>query len=86
MTNTIPSDIAFTPAVKRIQQAKGSRSGYAKLEQGRGWRNCTQHIHERFSREQIKPTVDQLQARIRTLERELADARRKIPQAASTKM
>lgn len=33
-----PSDIAFTPAVKNIQKAKGSRSSYAKVEQGRGWR------------------------------------------------
>jgi predicted pyridoxine 5'-phosphate oxidase superfamily flavin-nucleotide-binding protein len=33
-----PSDIAFTPAVKTIQTAKGSRAGYARLEQGRGWR------------------------------------------------
>src|SRR4051794_33932948 len=32
-----PSDIAFTPAVKSIQAAKGSRAGYAKLERGRGW-------------------------------------------------
>lgn len=36
--NPFPSDIAFTPAVKSIQEAKGSRAGYAKLEQGRGWR------------------------------------------------
>ena len=33
-----PSDVAFTPAVKRIQAAKGSRSAYARLERGRGWR------------------------------------------------
>lgn len=33
-----PSDIAFTPAVKQIQQAKGSRASYAKVEQGRGWK------------------------------------------------
>lgn len=33
-----PSDIAFTPAVKNIQKAKGSRGSYAKVEQGRGWR------------------------------------------------
>jgi predicted pyridoxine 5'-phosphate oxidase superfamily flavin-nucleotide-binding protein len=33
-----PSDIAFTPAVKRIQTARGSRAGYARLEQSRGWR------------------------------------------------
>ncbi len=32
-----PSDIAFTPAVKAIQTAKGSRAGYAKVER-RGWR------------------------------------------------
>jgi predicted pyridoxine 5'-phosphate oxidase superfamily flavin-nucleotide-binding protein len=33
-----PSDVAFTPAVKSIQQSKGSRVSYAKVEQGRGWR------------------------------------------------
>jgi uncharacterized protein len=32
-----PSDIAFTPAVKAIQSAKGSRSAYAQMEQERGW-------------------------------------------------
>jgi uncharacterized protein len=32
-----PSDIAFTPAVKSIQTAKGSRDSYAKVER-RGWR------------------------------------------------
>jgi predicted pyridoxine 5'-phosphate oxidase superfamily flavin-nucleotide-binding protein len=32
-----PSDIAFTPAVKAVQVAKGSRAGYAKAER-RGWR------------------------------------------------
>ena len=35
--NQFPSDVAFTPTVKQIQQAKGSRSIYAKVEQGRGW-------------------------------------------------
>ena len=34
---TFPSDIAFTPSVKEIQSAKGSRNSYAKMEQGRGW-------------------------------------------------
>jgi hypothetical protein len=34
---TIPSDIAFTPAVKAIQSAKGSRASYARLEHGDGW-------------------------------------------------
>ena len=33
-----PSDIAFTPAVKEIQTAKGSRAGYAKVERGRAWK------------------------------------------------
>jgi predicted pyridoxine 5'-phosphate oxidase superfamily flavin-nucleotide-binding protein len=31
------SDVAFTPAVKTIQTDKGSRTAYAKVEQGRGW-------------------------------------------------
>src|ERR1700691_4750862 len=33
----IPSDIAFTPTVKAIQEQHGSRSSYARMEQGRGW-------------------------------------------------
>lgn len=32
-----PSDIAFTPAVKRIQSEKGSRASYAQVEQSREW-------------------------------------------------
>jgi hypothetical protein len=32
-----PSDVAFTPAVKGIQRAKGSRASYARVEAGRGW-------------------------------------------------
>lgn len=36
-----PSDVAFTPAVKAIQSAKGSRAAYAKVEQGRGWQTKT---------------------------------------------
>lgn len=32
-----PSDVAFTPAVKATQDAKGSRATYAKIEQSRGW-------------------------------------------------
>jgi len=31
------SDIAFTPAVKAIQEQHGSRSGYARMERGEGW-------------------------------------------------
>ncbi|WP_299461707.1 pyridoxamine 5'-phosphate oxidase family protein [uncultured Gimesia sp.] len=35
--NHYPSDIAFTPSVKAVQTRKGSRSLYAKVEQGYGW-------------------------------------------------
>src|SRR5437868_2040171 len=35
---TFPSDVAFTPAVKAVQQVKGSRQSYARMEKGRGWR------------------------------------------------
>ena len=37
MTNSIPSDVAFTPAVKAIQVRNGSRQAYARMEQKRGW-------------------------------------------------
>lgn len=31
------SDIAFTPTVKAIQEARGSRRGYASMEENGGW-------------------------------------------------
>jgi predicted pyridoxine 5'-phosphate oxidase superfamily flavin-nucleotide-binding protein len=31
------SDIAFTPSVKAIQERKGSRAQYARMEEGDGW-------------------------------------------------
>ena len=34
---TASSDIAFSPAVKAEQQRRGSRAGYARLEEKRGW-------------------------------------------------
>jgi len=34
----VSSDIGFTPAVKAIQTRKGSRAGYAHMEEGGGWR------------------------------------------------
>jgi predicted pyridoxine 5'-phosphate oxidase superfamily flavin-nucleotide-binding protein len=37
-TRTCASDIAFTPAVKAIQTQKGSREGYASVEERGGWR------------------------------------------------
>src|SRR5262249_27496426 len=35
--STIPSDVAFTPTVKAMQTAKGSRTMYARMENGDGW-------------------------------------------------
>jgi uncharacterized protein len=37
-THTLSSDVAFTPAVKAIQSRKGSREGYAHVEENGGWR------------------------------------------------
>jgi len=37
-THTYSSDVAFTPVVKAIQARKGSREGYAHMEQRGGWR------------------------------------------------
>jgi predicted pyridoxine 5'-phosphate oxidase superfamily flavin-nucleotide-binding protein len=37
-THTYSSDVAFTPAVKAIQARKGSRDGYARVEQNGAWR------------------------------------------------
>ena len=34
---TIPSDVAFTPAVKAIQERKGARKSYARMEKSGGW-------------------------------------------------
>jgi predicted pyridoxine 5'-phosphate oxidase superfamily flavin-nucleotide-binding protein len=36
----IPSDVAFTPAVKKIQERKGSRKSYARMEQAHGWQTA----------------------------------------------
>ncbi len=36
---TLPSsDVAFTPAVKAVQERKGSRTGYRRMEEKGGWR------------------------------------------------
>jgi predicted pyridoxine 5'-phosphate oxidase superfamily flavin-nucleotide-binding protein len=35
----VVSDIAFTPAVKAQQELRGSRAGYARMEQKRGWQD-----------------------------------------------
>ena len=33
----VSSDVAFTPAVKALQQRKGSRGGYRRMEEKGGW-------------------------------------------------
>ena len=38
MARTI-SDIAFTPAVKAVQERLGSRAGYSRMEEKGGWRD-----------------------------------------------
>ena len=45
---TYPSDIAFTPAVKAIQTAKGSRSSYGKVEERGGWQTTVTPELEAF--------------------------------------
>jgi predicted pyridoxine 5'-phosphate oxidase superfamily flavin-nucleotide-binding protein len=35
--SVIPSDVAFTPAVKAQQEQKGSRAKYARMENSYGW-------------------------------------------------
>lgn len=42
------SNIAFTPAVKTAQQARGSRSSYAKMEQRGGWNSTITAALEEF--------------------------------------
>ncbi len=37
MTSVYSSDVAFTPTVKAIQARKGSRQGYAHMEEKGGW-------------------------------------------------
>ncbi|WP_459558422.1 pyridoxamine 5'-phosphate oxidase family protein [Lacunimicrobium album] len=42
------SDIAFTPAVKSIQEQKGSRSSYARMERSGGWETSVTEDLEAF--------------------------------------
>jgi predicted pyridoxine 5'-phosphate oxidase superfamily flavin-nucleotide-binding protein len=42
------SDNAFTPAVKRVQERKGSRKGYARMEEKGGWRDSITEDLARF--------------------------------------
>ena len=43
-----PSDIAFTPTVKAIQNERGSRAAYARMEEGRGWQSAISADLEAF--------------------------------------
>ncbi len=38
--STTPSDVAFTTTVKAVQQRKGSRHAYERMEQGAGWESA----------------------------------------------
>jgi predicted pyridoxine 5'-phosphate oxidase superfamily flavin-nucleotide-binding protein len=38
MNSAYASDVAFTPTVKEIQERRGSRRQYARMEEARGWR------------------------------------------------
>jgi len=48
----IPSDVAFTDTVKAIQERKGSRSAYARMENGIGWSTAITPDLARFIAEQ----------------------------------
>ena len=48
----IPSDVAFTDAVKAIQERKGSRSAYVRMENGEGWNTAITADLARFIAEQ----------------------------------
>jgi hypothetical protein len=39
MPHTHTSDVAFTPAVKAVQERRGSRRQYARMEETRGWQS-----------------------------------------------
>lgn len=52
MHTTPASDIAFTPAVKAIQQRKGSRAAYARMEAGAGWQTRVTPVLEEFMHDQ----------------------------------
>ncbi len=46
------SDVAFTPAVKALQHARGSRDAYARMEAGGGWRTTIDATLTAFIAEQ----------------------------------
>ena len=50
---SLPSDVAFTPAVKAIQARKGSRHAYERMEQERGWETTITDDLKGFIEEQV---------------------------------
>ena len=52
-TANLPSDVAFTPAVKAIQARKGSRHAYARMEEERGWQTVIPDDLKDFIEQQI---------------------------------
>ena len=44
------SDVAFTPAVKAVQNRRGSRRAYARQEEGGGWATVIDAGSEAFHR------------------------------------
>lgn len=48
----IPSDVAFTPAVKAVQERRGSRANYARMEQTGGWETAINEWLTAFIAEQ----------------------------------
>ena len=53
LTNSYSSDVGFTPAVKAIQSRKGSRQGYASMEERGSWEvRITPDLAEFIGRQQ----------------------------------
>lgn len=48
-----PSHVAFTPAVKAVQERKGSRRGYERMEQRGGWETTIDEALAEFIERQI---------------------------------
>jgi predicted pyridoxine 5'-phosphate oxidase superfamily flavin-nucleotide-binding protein len=51
MSLPIPSDVAFTPSVKALQERKGSRAQYRRMEEKGGWRTTVSEDLAAFLRE-----------------------------------
>jgi len=63
----IPSDVAFTPTVKAMQTAKGSRTMYARMENGEGWESTiTPELAEFIARQDMLFRARQAPTRSRT--------------------